>query len=84
MPLGHMLKKAISSSSEEVILSHACLVVREGNLWTIFDPENNNELVRGVSTQFLRNEIASNRLQMDKGWDHGVEDSDLGNEGGSR
>lgn len=73
MPLGRMLKKAISSSSEEVILSHACIVMREGNLWTIMDPENNNELVRGVTTDFLRNEIASNRLQMDKGWDHGAD-----------
>ena len=73
MPLGRMLKKAIASSSEEVILSHACIVLREGMCWTILDPENNNELVRGVTTDFLRTEIANNRLQMDKGWDHGVD-----------
>ncbi len=74
MPLGRMLKKAISLTSEEVVLSHACLVVREGLYWTILDPENNNELVRGVTTRFLRNEIAANRLQIDGGWDHGVDD----------
>lgn len=73
MPLGRMLKNAISSSSEEVVLSHACLVVREGLYWTIVDPENNNELVRGVTTRFLRNEIAANRLQIDAGWDHGID-----------
>lgn len=74
MPLGRMLKKAISHASEEVVLSHACLVVREGKFWTILDPENNNELVRGATTRFLRTEIAANRLQMEKGWDHGLED----------
>lgn len=72
MPLGRLLKKAQTISGEEVILNHPCVVVKEGDRWTILDPENNNELVRGATTRFLRNEIVAQRLVIDIGWDLGI------------
>lgn len=69
MPLCRLIKKAYDGDGKEVLLNHACVLLKEGNRWTILDPENNNELVRGASTRFLRNEIAANRLVVDSGWD---------------
>jgi len=71
MPLGRLIKRAISPTGAQVLLSQACVVVKEGNRWTVLDPENNNELVRGATTEFLRKEIAAQRLEIEKGWDHG-------------
>lgn len=69
MPLCRLIKKAYDRNGKEVLLNHAGVLLKEGNRWTILDPENNNELVKGASTRFLRNEIAANRLVVDAGWD---------------
>lgn len=74
MPLGKLLKKSYNSDRQQVILAQSCLVLKNGNLWNILDPENNNELVSMVSTQFLRNEILMGRLLIDAGWDRGIPD----------
>lgn len=71
MPLGRLLKRVAdgNGSKKEIVLSHHCLVMRTGDLWTILDTENNNELVQGVTTRFLRAEIKAQRLIIDAGWD---------------
>ena len=70
MPLGRLLKRVVNGNNgQEIVLGHHCLVMRTGDLWTILDTENNNELVQGVTTRFLRAEIKAQRLIIDAGWD---------------
>lgn len=57
-----------------MILVQHCVLLRENDHWVVLDPENNNELVKGASTAFIKSEIAADRLHVDPGWDLGIKD----------
>ena len=59
-------------NGELVRQSQPCVLVQEKGRWVALDPENNNELIKNVSTDFLRQEIQAGRLLVDAGWDAGA------------
>ena len=68
MPLANLIKK-INNNGKNTTTSHSCVLLRVNNSWSILDPETNNELVKGASTNFIREEISAGRLVVDLGWD---------------
>lgn len=72
MPLGRLPRTSPSSRPGAPAAAIAVVAACVGGRWTLTDPESNNVLVAGVSTAFLRREIAAGRLDLDAGWDVGA------------
>ena len=70
MPLGQLVKHVVMDG-QSTEYTQPCVLLQEKTLWTVLDPENNNELIKNVSTDFLRKEIEHGRLRVDNGWDLG-------------
>lgn len=66
MPIAYLIKK---TKTDNQIFRQQCLAVKKGQTWTLIHPDNNHELVKNVSTDFLKNEIQTGRLFIEKGWD---------------
>ena len=71
MPIIALIKN-ITRDGQKTKAQHACVLMREGDKWSALDPENNNTLISGVSTNFLREEQRRGRLVLPMGWDAGL------------
>ena len=68
MPLAQLIQ-FVPINEQRVQLVCPCVLLKDGNKWCVLDPENNNELIKGATTDFIRNEIFKGRLKVDAGWD---------------
>lgn len=69
MPLAKIVKKIPLRDGTVHETRQVCVLVREGEKWGLLDPESNNELVKGATTNFLKKEIEAGRLELEDGWE---------------
>ncbi len=67
--MAKIVKLMPTESGDFVKIAQECILLKEGDFWSALDPESNNELIKGASTDFIRNEIQRGRLLVDNGWD---------------